>query len=40
MNSVYDGWLVAGSPSTRACVEAKLAAPIYKVEVRVIAAAY
>ena len=38
MNKVYDQWIVPGKPPCRACVEAKLAAPQYLVEVRVIAA--
>ena len=38
MNSVYDLWLVAGKPAARACVEAKLASPSSRVEIRVIAA--
>jgi enamine deaminase RidA (YjgF/YER057c/UK114 family) len=39
MNAVYDQWFPAGSPPTRACVQAKLAKPEWKVEIRVIAAA-
>ena len=38
MNSVYDKWLVAGKPPARACIQAKLASPDYRVEIRVIAA--
>jgi enamine deaminase RidA (YjgF/YER057c/UK114 family) len=38
MNSVWDDWVVKGSSPPRACVEAKLAAPQYRVEIRVIAA--
>lgn len=38
MNSVYDQWVPKGSQPPRACVEAKLATPAYKVEIRVIAA--
>lgn len=38
MNSVYDLWLVPGKPAARACVEAKLASPTSRVEIRVIAA--
>lgn len=38
MNKVYDTWIVAGKPPCRACLEAKLAAPEYLVEIRVIAA--
>ena len=38
MNSVWDGWVPKGNTPPRACVEAKLAAPQYKVEIRVLAA--
>ncbi len=38
MNAVWDAWVVAGSPPARACVESKLAAPEYKVEIAAIAA--
>lgn len=38
MNSVWDSWVPKGNTPPRACVEAKLAAPQYKVEIRVIAA--
>eukprot|EP01038_Epipyxis_sp_PR26KG_P015943 gene15943-21633_t len=38
MNKVYDSWLPPGNPPCRACVEAKLASPSYRVEIRVIAA--
>ena len=38
MNSVWDAWVPKGNTPPRACVEAKLAAPQYKVEIRVIAA--
>lgn len=38
MNSVWDSWVPAGNTPPRACVEAKLATPKYKVEIRVIAA--
>lgn len=38
MNSQWDAWVPQGSTPPRACVEAKLAAPQYKVEIRVIAA--
>ena len=38
MNSVWDEWVPKGNTPPRACVEAKLAAPQYKVEIRVIAA--
>ncbi len=32
MNAVYDRWIDPSNPPTRACVEAKLADPGYKVE--------
>src|SRR5258706_10737972 len=38
MNSVGDQWVPKGNTPGRACVEAKLAAPAYKVEIRGIAA--
>ena len=38
MNKVYDSWLVPGKPAARACVQAKLASPTSRVEIRVIAA--
>jgi|SRR4051812_42759194 enamine deaminase RidA (YjgF/YER057c/UK114 family) len=38
MNAVWDGWVAQGNPPARATVEAKLAAPPYKVEIAVIAA--
>ena len=38
MNSVWDTWVPAGNTPARATVEAKLAAPDYKVEIAVIAA--
>jgi enamine deaminase RidA (YjgF/YER057c/UK114 family) len=38
MNSVWDKWVVAGQTPARATVEAKLAAPEFKVEIAVIAA--
>jgi enamine deaminase RidA (YjgF/YER057c/UK114 family) len=38
MNAVWDAWVVAGATPTRATVEAKLAAPDYKVEIMVTAA--
>jgi enamine deaminase RidA (YjgF/YER057c/UK114 family) len=38
MNSVWDAWVPAGSAPARACVEAKLAAPQYRVEIGIIAA--
>jgi enamine deaminase RidA (YjgF/YER057c/UK114 family) len=39
MNSVWDTWVPAGETPARATVEAKLAAPEYKVEIMVTAAA-
>jgi len=38
MNQVWDTWVPKGNTPPRACVEAKLAAPQYKVEIRVLAA--
>jgi len=38
MNSVWDQWVAPGSAPARATVEAKLAAPIYLVEIAVVAA--
>lgn len=38
MNSVWDKWVSPGNTPVRACVEAKLAAAKYTVEIRVIAA--
>lgn len=38
MNGVWDAWVAQGNTSPRACVEAKLATPDYKVEIRVVAA--
>ncbi|HEX2137477.1 MAG TPA: RidA family protein [Microvirga sp.] len=38
MNAVWDAWVAAGRPPTRACVEARLASPEYAVEIRVLAA--
>ena len=38
MNSEWDTWVPAGNTPARATVEAKLAAPAYKVEIPVIAA--
>ena len=39
MNEVWDAWVVEGETPARACVEAKLAAPQFNVEIAVIAAA-
>ena len=38
MNSVWDAWVAKEHPPARATVEARLAAPVYKVEVQVVAA--
>jgi enamine deaminase RidA (YjgF/YER057c/UK114 family) len=38
MNAVWDAWVSPGQTPARACVEAKLAAPDYKVEIMVVAA--
>ena len=38
MNAVWDGWVSPGNAPARATVEAKLAAPAFKVEIAVIAA--
>ena len=38
MNEVWDAWVVEGDTPARACVEAKLAAPDFDVEIAVIAA--
>ena len=38
MNSVWDQWVVKGHTPPRATVEAKLASPEYRVEIKVIAA--
>ena len=38
MNALWDDWVPAGSAPARACVEAKLANPGYRIEVVVIAA--
>ncbi|MCW5570460.1 MAG: RidA family protein [Steroidobacteraceae bacterium] len=38
MNAAWDAWVPAGHTPARATVEAKLAAPEYKVEIQVIAA--
>jgi enamine deaminase RidA (YjgF/YER057c/UK114 family) len=37
MNGVWDAWVAKGNTPPRACVEAKLAAPQFKVEIRVVA---
>lgn len=38
MNSEWDAWVPRGHTPARATVEAKLAAPPYKVEIQVVAA--
>ena len=38
MNSVWDAWVPTGNTPARATVEARLAAPAYKVEIQVVAA--
>jgi len=38
MNAVWDTWVSPGNTPARATVEAKLAAPPYKVEIMVVAA--
>ncbi|MDD9741636.1 RidA family protein [Marinovum sp. SP66] len=38
MNAVYDAWIDPANPAARACGEAKLATPEYKVEFIVTAA--
>jgi enamine deaminase RidA (YjgF/YER057c/UK114 family) len=38
MNAVWEAWVPAGQPPARATVQAKLAAPGYKIEIQVIAA--
>jgi enamine deaminase RidA (YjgF/YER057c/UK114 family) len=38
MNAAWDGWVSPGNTPARATVEAKLAAPDYKVEIMVVAA--
>lgn len=38
MNAQWDAWISAGNTPARATVEAKLAAPVYTVEIAVIAA--
>lgn len=38
MNAVWDAWIDPANPPARACGEAKLAAPEYRVEMIVVAA--
>jgi enamine deaminase RidA (YjgF/YER057c/UK114 family) len=37
MNTVWDAWVAPGNAPARACVESRLAAPHYRVEIAVIA---
>ncbi|MCB1644757.1 MAG: RidA family protein [Pseudomonadales bacterium] len=37
MNSIWDAWVVEGCTPTRACVESKLAAPGFDVEIAITA---
>ena len=37
INSIWDAWVPKDNAPARACVEARLAAPEYKVEIAVIA---
>jgi len=39
MNAVWDKWVAPGQTPARATVQAKLAAPEYRVEIQVVAAA-
>ena len=38
VNEVWDAWIDAANPPARACVESKLVAPQYMVEIMVVAA--
>lgn len=38
MNAVYDQWIDPANPPARACGEAKLATPDFKVEIIIVAA--
>ena len=38
MNAVWEGWVPTGSAPARATIEAKLAAPVYSIEIACIAA--
>jgi enamine deaminase RidA (YjgF/YER057c/UK114 family) len=38
LNSVWDEWVLPGATPTRACVESKLAAPQFTVEIAITAA--
>lgn len=37
MNEVWDAWVDTNNPPARACVESRLAAPRYTVEIQVTA---
>jgi enamine deaminase RidA (YjgF/YER057c/UK114 family) len=37
-NNVWDSWLISGTAPSRACIEAKLAHPEFKVEIQLVAA--
>ncbi len=39
MNEVWDAWVDPANPPARACVESKLAAPQFTVEIQVVATA-
>ena len=39
MNEVWDAWIDPANPPARACVEARLAAPQYAVEIGIVAGA-
>ena len=38
MNAVWDAWVDPANPPARACGEARLAAPEYRVEIMIVAA--
>lgn len=38
MNTAWDAWVAKDHPPARATVEARLAAPVYRVEIQVVAA--
>lgn len=38
MNAVWDAWVASGAAPARACVESRLAAPQFTVEIAVVAA--
>ena len=38
VNAVWDMWVAKDNPPARACIESRLAAPQYKIEIRVVAA--